>query len=1329
MNNELGANKQLELLDRLKGAVESSAVRAERLEAEFRAKIAREKRVCEAAVEEQERQLTTALAEAEGDYQDALAREKKRFEARRTAIGRAYQSAKAKRLQAVEDRLGARKYELQKRMLQAGRDRESGLAGTTAHFEQLRQDLAVEQGRLAGLEQKAQIAFAGHAKLKRQFHAAYEKSEDEVPKDEDQALSELRELLARAETELGYFRKFFVVRLFKYWVAWVVVIFGVEITLVLQRLGLNPRAYQWAGGLVAGSLALLFVFRYLGQLGGAPLAASISRSLARARRLHEAGFENSAVHHQQGLEGVKAENANAVQTVDLELKQAVAQASDARVRCRMECDEQTVALNTRNEQIHRGRVEQLDKRHADRVQQLKQTTGARTQALKAASEEKQSKVLEEFEQEWRALEAGWRGSVEPMYASIGSAQEAVKMLFPPWDTLTALALPHGRGSDRGWTPPREFAQVAKFGELNVELEKLCSAFPKDGRLKLPGSSHFALPLCLAYPDQGSILIETANIGHDEAISALNDVILRLLSVSPPGRLNFTILDPVGLGQNFAGVMHLADYEEQMINSRIWTQSGQIEQKLGELNEHMEKVIQMYLRNEYQTIAEYNEQAGVIAEKYYFLVVADFPANFTEVAAKRLLSIAASGARCGVYTLIHWDLRQPLPQDFMAEELRKSAINLAFQGQSFALSGRNSKGAELVLDAPPAPEKAIEFIQQVGKASRDSSRVEVPFTQVAPPDGQFWTEETISELRVPIGRTGATKLQYLAIGKGTRQHGLVAGKTGSGKSTLFHVIITNLALWCSPEQVEFYLVDFKKGVEFKCYGANRLPHARVVAIESDREFGLSVLQRLDEELKRRGDLFRELGVQDLAGYKRAGGKESVPRSLLIIDEFQEFFVEDDKVAQTASLLLDRIVRQGRAFGIHVLLGSQTLGGAYTVARTTLGQMVIRIALQCNEADAYLIMDDTNPAPRLLSRPGEGIYNDMAGALEGNSPFQVVWLPDEERDGWLGRVRQKADSEEARMAKSEIRGEGSGFRVQGRYPGPIVFEGNAPADVRENLPLQRLLRAETIERAIAPRIWLGAPNSIKGPTEAVFQRQSGNNLLVVGQRDEATLTILSVGLISLAAQHPPGNIRMILCDATPPGTPHREYIEQVLKAVPHGVTLVRQADLPQIMSELDSEMKKRVEAADPDAALPVFLIIHGLQRYGKLRFEEDFSFSSSETQGAPNPATVLNNLLTEGTRLGFHVITTCDTYNNLSRFLSRKALSEFEMRVLFQMSANDSASLIDNPKAGSLGLHRALFHNAQEGYLETFRPYALPGREWIEEAGKELKRLTSKQGEVA
>ena len=328
---------------------------------------------------------------------------------------------------------------------------------------------------------------------------------------------------------------------------------------------------------------------------------------------------------------------------------------------------------------------------------------------------------------------------------------------------------------------------------------------------------------------------------------------------------------------------------------------------------------MYLRNEYETITEYNEEAGNIAEKYHFLVIADFPASFSETAAKRLQSIAMSGSRCGIYTLMHWDHQQiGGPAELMPEVLRENSIRIRSYGGRFLIS--TFKGVEVSMDFDPAPEPgmAIEFIQRIGASSVDANRVEVPFGHVMPQEGEFWSSETTNELRVPIGRTGATKLQYLAIGKGTRQHALFAGKTGSGKSTLFHVIISNLSLWCSPDQVEFYLVDFKKGVEFKCYASARLPHARVVAIESDREFGLSVLKRVDDELKRRGDMFREMGVQDIAGYKKAGGEEPVPRSLLMIDEFQELFVEDDRIAQDASVLLDRIVRQGRAFGIHVLL---------------------------------------------------------------------------------------------------------------------------------------------------------------------------------------------------------------------------------------------------------------------------------------------------------------------------------------------------------------------------------------------------------------------------
>ena len=349
---------------------------------------------------------------------------------------------------------------------------------------------------------------------------------------------------------------------------------------------------------------------------------------------------------------------------------------------------------------------------------------------------------------------------------------------------------------------------------------------------------------------------------------------------------------------------------------------------------------------------------------------------------------------------------------------------------------------------------------------------------------------------------------------------------------------------------------------------------------------------------------------------------------------------------------------------------------------------------------------DPAPRLLSRPGEGIYNDAAGAIEGNSPFQAVWLSDKIRDGYLEKIRQRADE--------------SG----NKYPGPIVFEGNAPADVRENLILRELVQGRA-DLPVSPgaqqrvptaaRIWLGAPNSIKGPTEVRFQRQSGSNLLVVGQSEERTNTILCIALASLAAQFPKDAARFVVLDSTPPGFPQRDFLERIVRALPQQTVLAGNANVAETMSALAEELKQHAE--NEPCGPEIFVLIQGLQNFKKMRAEDEFSFSSS-SGSAPNPAAILMSLITDGPVRGIHVIATCDTYNNVNRFLGRKALTEFENRVVFQMSASDSASLIDSPAAATLGLHRALFYNDREGSMETFRPYAQPGGDWLEEVSRQF-----------
>ncbi|RYD37784.1 MAG: hypothetical protein EOP85_17360 [Verrucomicrobiaceae bacterium] len=124
-----------------------------------------------------------------------------------------------------------------------------------------------------------------------------------------------------------------------------------------------------------------------------------------------------------------------------------------------------------------------------------------------------------------------------------------------------------------------------------------------------------------------------------------------------------------------------------------------------------------------------------------------------------------------------------------------------------------------------------------------------------------------------------------------------------------------------------------------------------------------------------------------------------------------------------------------------------------------------------------------------------------------------------------------------------------------------------------------------------------------------------------------------------------------------------------------------------------------------------MVHDLQRFKSLRPDDEFRFSIEE-DAAATPSQSFASLLGEGGPVGMHVLAATDTWNNVSRWIPRKLLAEFEMRVLFQMSANDSSNLIDSPAATALGLHRALFHNEHLGTLETFRPYAMPDEAWLE-----------------
>jgi S-DNA-T family DNA segregation ATPase FtsK/SpoIIIE len=929
--------------------------------------------------------------------------------------------------------------------------------------------------------------------------------------------------------------------------------------------------------------------------------------------------------------------------------------------------------------------------------------------LKAQAEAKAIQLEEKYrtlkeqvrvrhETAWAAMAGAWHDGMRRATEVVDAIEREAADFGPRWDdpAWSSRSLP-------GVIPP-----VIRFGDVTVDLHDIPGGISADARLMEGIRTRLTFPALRAFPGGANLLIEHPPEGRTEALNVLQASMLRLLTSLPPGQVRFTIVDPIGIGRGFGAFMHLADFDGALVTNQVWTDPRQIEERLAELAIHMETVTQKYLRNEYASLEEYNAVAGEVAEPYRVLVIADFPAKIDEKAAARLAAIASGGVTCGVLLLIAADRSRPLPSDFSLDELRPYCDRLTWDGTRLAWPDRDFGAHPLALDRPPAAEFATREIQRVGAAAKDARRVEVPFDFIAPPEAEWWSRDSRSGIDVPLGKAGATKRQHLELGQGTSQHVLLAGRTGSGKSTLMHALITNLALHYSPDEIDLYLIDFKKGVEFKVYATHELPHASVVAIESEREFGLSVLLRLDAELRLRAERFRDAGVQDINGYRNSPGSAPLPRILLIVDEFQEFFVEEDKLAQDAALWLDRLVRQGRAFGIHVLLGSQSLSGAFTLARSTLGQMAIRVALQCSETDAHLILSENNVAPKMLSRPGEAIYNDANGAPEGNHFFQVVWLSEERRQGYLERIHELARTRRPALSRT-----------------PIVFEGDAAAELALNPLLRERLEAPAwppTPRSV--QAWLGDAVAIKDPTSALFRRLGGNHLLIIGQNDEAALGVSAAMLLSLAVQYAPASdptaragARFFILDGTPEDHPLTGSLERIARVLPHGVEVGGWREIGRILAEIGEEVRRRQEESGDGPE--IFLLIHDLARFRDLRRRED-EFSFSRREGESAPVDHLDAILREGAGLGVHVITWCDTVNNLNRHFAHQVLREFEMRVLFQMSPADSGQMLDSPVASKLGPHRALFYSEEQNRLEKFRPYGLPSDEWLGQLGDQLGR---------
>ena len=83
--------------------------------------------------------------------------------------------------------------------------------------------------------------------------------------------------------------------------------------------------------------------------------------------------------------------------------------------------------------------------------------------------------------------------------------------------------------------------------------------------------------------------------------------------------------------------------------------------------------------------------------------------------------------------------------------------------------------------------------------------------------------------------------------------------------------------------------------------------------------------------------------------------------------------------------------------------------------------------------------------------------------------------------------------------------------------------------------------------------------------------------------------------------------------------------------------------------------------------------------------------------------LEEILRDGPSCDVHTMIWAESYSTVNRWLSRTAFREMEIRLLMQMSGNDSTNLIDSVSASKLGDHVMLLYDEATGQEHRFRPF--------------------------
>ncbi|WP_221324684.1 FtsK/SpoIIIE domain-containing protein [Actinoplanes sp. L3-i22] len=690
-----------------------------------------------------------------------------------------------------------------------------------------------------------------------------------------------------------------------------------------------------------------------------------------------------------------------------------------------------------------------------------------------------------------ALEAYAPGTADPgeQHRLAQRLQQAAAMVAPGWlgaplDALTPKA-PLGGG-------------------LTPQFVRIGVAQPLDD---------VRFPAIVPLLGVGHLTID-ASATDPRVFGLLRSLLLRMLAAAPAGSLLVRTVDGVGGGAVFEPFEELAD-------AGLMSPPATDRQGLRDVLSEAEKWLRPVRTG----------SKKVRRDRMLLVIIASLPEMTEGEELRRIAALAQQGPDSGLHLIVAGWPPPPLTAETTQAPLpRTTAVSVR---NPFAVVGDPPGGsfgstpeapwlnAPVFLDEEPPPHLVDAVCQELAAHSAAASRVTLADLLPEPAE-ELWSADASAGVETVVGHHGDVPL-VLRFNDLT-PHWMVGGRSGAGKTAFLINVLYGLGARYSPDELAFYLLDFKEGVSFAEFVPTRrdrtwLPHARAVGVESDREYGLAVLRELDAEMTRRSMAYKRAGVSRFADLRAVAAEEGrgrpLPRVLCVIDEFQVLLAGNDPTAAEAVGLLESLARKGRSYGIHLVLASQTVLGVealYAKRDSIFGQFPVRIALP-GGGD---VLEPTNDSAAGLPL-GSAVVN-TAGGLGGprgatRGHERVVRFPDPHADQDL---------------LSDLRHKLWGARDPESIP-PRIFAGYA----LQHLADDPTYRAALAGRASRPTALVGRMIDVSLSTAAfALDSSPGRHLAILGSQVTGS-EVLDAAARSVAACHAPRTTRFVIASLVAEG----------------------------------------------------------------------------------------------------------------------------------------------------------------------------------------------------